>query len=142
MDRKMDAKALQEFLIGAFPQVAGDFVVEDVAPPKITVRMPVSDQHLRPGGTVSGPTLFALADVAMYLGILSAIGPEALAVTTNCAIDFMRKPAAGKDLLARAEILKLGRVLAVGAVRIYSDGVEEPVAQANLTYSIPPKRNA
>ncbi len=139
MDREMDADALQEFLIGAFPQVAGDFVVEDVAPPRITVRMPVGDRHLRPGGTVSGPTLFSLADVCMYLGILSAIGPKALAVTTNCAIDFMRKPAAGKDLIGKGEILKLGRSLAVGTVRIYSEGVSEPVAQANLTYSIPPK---
>jgi acyl-coenzyme A thioesterase PaaI-like protein len=68
------------------------------------------------------------------------IGPEALAVTTNCSIDFMRKPAAGRDLLAEARILKLGRALAVGDVLVYSEGAAEPVARATLTYSIPPRR--
>jgi len=76
--------------------------------------------------------------VAMYLAILARIGPVALAVTTNCAIDFMRKPAAGRDLLAEARVLKLGRALAVGDVMILSEGVEAPVARAGLTYSIPP----
>jgi uncharacterized protein (TIGR00369 family) len=81
-----------------------------------------------------------LADVAMYLAILARIGPVALAVTTNCSIDFMRKPAAGVDLLAEARVLKLGRTLAVGDVLVYSEGVAEPVARAGLTYAIPPKR--
>ena len=102
--------------------------------------MPVSDRNLRPGGTVSGPSMFGLADVSIYLAILAMIGPEALAVTTNCSIDFMRKPAAGRDLIARARILKLGRTLAVGDVLIFSEGEPEPVARAGLTYSIPPKR--
>jgi uncharacterized protein (TIGR00369 family) len=104
------------------------------------VRLPVAERHLRPGGTVSGPTMFALADVAIYLMILSRIGPVALAVTTNCAIDFLRKPPAGRDLVARARLLKLGRTLAVGDVLIHSDGADEPVARASLTYSIPPAR--
>jgi acyl-coenzyme A thioesterase PaaI-like protein len=82
--------------------------------------------------------MFALADVAIYLMILSRIGPVALAVTTNCAIDFLRKPAAGRDLIAEARLLKLGRVLAVGDVLIYSEGTADPVARASLTYSIPP----
>lgn len=82
--------------------------------------------------------MFALADVGMYLAILSRIGPVALAVTTNCAIDFMRKPAAGCDLLAEARLLKLGKVLAVGDVLIRSEGQEAPVARASLTYAIPP----
>jgi uncharacterized protein (TIGR00369 family) len=82
--------------------------------------------------------MFALADVAVYLAILSRIGPVALAVTTNCAIDFMRKPAAGRDLIGEARLLKLGRVLAVGDVLIRSEGEEAPVARAGLTYSIPP----
>jgi uncharacterized protein (TIGR00369 family) len=84
--------------------------------------------------------MFALADVAVYLAILAMIGPEALAVTTNCSIDFMRKPEAGRDLLGEARLLKLGRALAVGDVLLYSEGVAEPVARASLTYSIPPRR--
>ena len=77
--------------------------------------------------------------MAIYLAILSRIGPVALAVTTNCAIDFLRKPEAGRDLLAEARLLKLGRRLAVGDVLVFSDGVPEPVARAGLTYSVPPR---
>ena len=102
--------------------------------------MVVGEEHLRPGGTVSGPTMFSLADVGVYLAILARIGPKALAVTTNCSIDFMRKPAAGVDLLCDTVLLKLGRVLAVGDCRIYSEGDDRPVARASLTYSIPPER--
>ena len=138
MDLKMDADALQAFLGAEFPQVADDFVIEEVGPLRIRVRLVVAPRHLRPGGTVSGPTMFALADVAVYLAILAVIGPQALAVTTNCAIDFMRKPAAHTDLVATCRILKLGRVLAVGDVLIHSDGGAAPVARASLTYSIPP----
>ncbi|MEM7643096.1 MAG: PaaI family thioesterase [Pseudomonadota bacterium] len=135
---KMDAAALQDFLERDFAQVSNDFRMERVAEDGITVRLPVSEKHLRPGGTVSGPTMFALADVSVYLAILSRIGPVALAVTTNCSIDFMRKPAAGKDLLCDCKLLKLGRVLAVGDCLIHSDGSDAPVARATLTYSIPP----
>ena len=74
----------------------------------------------------------------MYLAILSRIGPVALAVTTNCSVDFMRKPAAGADLLAEARVLKLGRTLAVGDVLVFSEGGQAPVARAGLTYAIPP----
>lgn len=136
----MDAAALQAFLTRDFGQVASDFTVENVGPEGLVLRLKVADRHLRPGGTVSGPALFGLADVAMYLAILSRIGPVALAVTTNCSIDFMRKPEAGRDVLAQARLLKLGRVLAVGDVLMYSDGAADPVARAGLTYSIPPAR--
>ncbi|NEX48317.1 PaaI family thioesterase [Pseudotabrizicola algicola] len=135
----MDAAALQEFLQRDFGQVAGDFVVERVGAAGVTLRLRVAERHLRPGGTVSGPAMFGLADVAMYLAILSRIGPVALAVTTNCAIDFMRKPRAGVDLLAEARLLKLGRSLAVGDVLLFSEGGADPVARASLTYAIPPK---
>ncbi|MDT8329309.1 MAG: PaaI family thioesterase, partial [Roseovarius sp.] len=103
------------------------------------VRLVVADKHLRPGGTVSGPSIFALADVAVYLATLAMIGPKAMAVTTNCSIDFMRKPAAGADLVAECRLLKLGKLLSVGDVLIYSEGLEAPVARASLTYAIPPK---
>jgi uncharacterized protein (TIGR00369 family) len=121
-----------------FSQVADMFAVDDVRPDGIRLRLLHHERHLRPGGTVSGPAMFALADVAVYLAILSQVGPKALSVTTNCAIDFMRKPAAGLDLICDARILKLGRALAVGDCLIYSDGLDAPVARANLTYSIPP----
>lgn len=138
MTLKMDRDALHVFLQEAFPQVADDFDVDAVGENTITMRLRVDDRHLRPGGTVSGPSMFALADVAAYLLILAHIGPQALAVTTNCSIDFMRKPAAGVDVICEGRLLKLGRALAVTDVLIFSQGQAAPVARANLTYSIPP----
>ena len=138
----MDAAGLQAFLVRDFGQVAEDFTVEQADAEGVTLRLRVAARHLRPGGTVSGPAMFGLADVAMYLAILSRIGPVALAVTTNCAMDFMRKPQAGVDLLAQARVLKLGRSLAVGDVLLFSEGFAEPVARAGLTYAIPPKAAA
>ena len=96
-------------------------------------------RHLRPGNTVSGPTLFSLADVAFYAAVLTAVGPRALAVTTNCSIDFLRKSSADADLLAQARILKFGRRLVVGDVMIRRDGYSDVIARAGLTYSIPPR---
>jgi uncharacterized protein (TIGR00369 family) len=139
MGVQMDAAALMRFLAAEFPQTADDFLIEEVREMGVRVRMPVAERHLRPGGTVSGPSMFALADVSVYLAVLAMIGPKALAVTTNCAIDFMRKPAARTDLICDCRLLKLGRVLAVGECLIFSDGVEAPVARASLTYSIPPR---
>jgi uncharacterized protein (TIGR00369 family) len=138
MQLEMDAGALTAFLSRDFGQVAEEFAVERVGPEGLVLRLKVAERHLRPGGTVSGPAIFALADVAMYLAILARIGPVALAVTTNCAIDFMRKPAAGRDLLGQVRVLKLGRSLAVGDVLVFSEGQTEPVARASLTYAIPP----
>ncbi|NKX46241.1 PaaI family thioesterase [Roseicyclus persicicus] len=136
----MDVTALTRFLHDAFPQVAEDFAIEEVRENAIRVRLLTAERHLRPGGTVSGPSMFALADVSVYLAILAMIGPRALAVTTNCSIDFMRKPAAGADMICDCRILKLGRVLAVGECLLFSEGVEAPVARASMTYSIPPGR--
>ncbi len=140
MHLKMGLDELRAFLDAEFPQVADDFELLDVSPMHLVMRALVHDRHLRPGGTVSGPTIFALADVAVYLAILAMIGPEALAVTTNSSVDFMRKPAAGANLRAEARLLKLGKALAVGDVLIYSEGGDAPVARASLTYSIPPAR--
>jgi uncharacterized protein (TIGR00369 family) len=105
---------------------------------RLRLRMPVARRHLRPGGTVSGPSMFALADVSVYLAILAMIGPKALAVTTSCSIDFMRKPEAGADMICACRLLKLGRVLAVGECLLFSEGLQAPVARASLTYAIPP----
>lgn len=140
MSHAMDVEALTAFLARDFGQVAGDFLVEAVTPEGLRLRLKAQERHLRPGGTVSGPAMFGLADVAVYLAILSRIGPVALAVTTGCAMDFMRKPAAGRDLYAEVRLLKLGRTLAVADALIFSEGVAEPVARANMTYSIPPAR--
>lgn len=134
----MSGAELQAFFEREFPQAAAEFVIESVAPMRARVRLPVGEAHLRPGGTVSGPSMFGLADVGMYVAVLAMIGPRALAVTTNCAIDFMRKPPPGQDLIGEARLLKLGKSLAVGDVLIFSAHAPElPVARASLTYSIP-----
>lgn len=135
----MDRDALNAFLARDFPQVAGSYRVESVGPGGLVARLVVDEGHLRPGGTVSGPSMFALADLAIYCAILSRIGPVGLAVTTSASIDFMRKPVAGVDLLADCRVLKLGRVLAVADALIHSEGLDEPVARCSMTYSIPPK---
>jgi len=101
------------------------------------VTLPIGEQHLRPGGTVSGPVMMTLADCAGYLLILGLIGPVALAVTTNLNINFLRKPGLG-DLTAEATMLKLGKTLAIVELGLTSAGVEGPVAHSVLTYAIPP----
>ncbi|SLN35790.1 Thioesterase superfamily protein [Roseovarius albus] len=135
----MTIDELKAFLQSDFPQVSGEFTIEDLGEMRIRMRLNVSERHLRPGGTVSGPSIFALADVAVYLAVLAMIGPQGLAVTTSSSLDFMRKPVAGRDLIAECRLLKLGRVLAVGEVLVFSDGDDRPVARASMTYSIPPK---
>jgi len=139
-DLAMDQASLQAFLKTEFPQVSDDFIIEDVQPNLLRVRLVTSEQHLRPGGTVSGPAMFALADVSVYLAVLAMIGPKALAVTTNCSMDFMRKPVAERDVICECRLLKLGRVLAVGECMLFSEGRDAPVARASMTYSIPPQR--
>lgn len=139
---KMDREALERFLAAEFPQVVEEFSLVTVAPDRLVLALDTAERHVRPGGTVSGPAMFGLADVAFYLAVLARIGPEALTVTTNVAIDFMRKPPAGARLSCTARILKLGRTLAVGDALIEAPGLDGPVARASLTYAIPPKRRA
>lgn len=136
----MGPEALNAFIAAEFPQVSASYQVERVAPMEADVRLLAQDRHLRPGGTISGPSMFELADLAMYAVLLAMIGPVALAVTTNASIDFLRKPAAGRDLIGTARLLKLGKTLAVGDVMIRSEGAPEILARASLTYAIPPKR--
>ena len=102
------------------------------------LRHPIAQSDLRPGGTVSGPTLFAVADAALYMAILNEIGLKPLAVTTNLNINFLNKPDAQCDLIADCRLIKVGKRLIMGDVFIYSEGVEDPVAHATGTYSIPP----
>ena len=139
MQPKFTAAEMMEYLQEVFPQVRDDFAIDHLDGETVTMRLLTGERHLRPGGTVSGPSMFALVDVAMYIAVMSRIGRVALAVTTNCSIDFMRKPVAGQDLLGHVRVLKMGRVLAVGDVLIFSEGDRKPVARASLTYSIPPR---
>src|SRR5262245_94808 len=138
---KMDAAAIRRFLREEFPQVfsGDDLTIEHADGQTCLVRQRYSDSMLRPGGTVSGPTLMALADCAMYVVLLSAIGPVGLAVTTNLNINFLRKGAPGQDVLAEARLLKLGKRLAVGEVILLSGDSPDPIAHVTATYSIPNK---
>lgn len=133
---RLTAEKLQDFLKESFSQTAA--IVDSVGDHTATVRLKIGEQHLRPGGTVSGPTLMALADTATYVVILAEIGIVPLAVTTNLNSSFMRKPAADRDLIATANLLKLGKRLAVAEVKLYSEGSDDVLAHATLTYSIPP----
>lgn len=135
---KMDQQALTTLLHAEFPQLAQQFAIDALAPMQATVRLLNDDQHLRPGGTVSGPAMFALADVSVYLAIMAMIGPATLSVTTQGSIDFLRKPAAGVDLICRTRLLKLGRILAVGDCRIQAQDQDDILARASLTYAISP----
>jgi uncharacterized protein (TIGR00369 family) len=135
----MTADAIAKLLHKEFPQAFYDvcgLVIERVDYANIRVRRIFSEDFLRPGGTISGPTMMELADFAMYVAVFSAAGPQPLAVTTNLNINFLRKPAQA-DLIADAKLLKLGKRLAVGEVSILSDGNPEPVAHVTSTYSIP-----
>lgn len=138
MTLKLDKDAIQTFLDRDFGPLGADFRMDRVEESGITLRLKVNAFHLRPGNVISGPSMFALADVAVYLAILSRIGLVPMTVTTNCSIDFLRMAAADRDLLAEARVLKLGRTLAVGDVLLYSEGLPDPVARAGLTYAIPP----
>lgn len=138
-ETKLNAGDLTDYLAEVFPQMTDKIVIEALAPMEARVRYVVDEQDLRPGGTVSGPAMFTLADCAFYVATLAMVGKEALTVTTSATINFMRKPAPG-DLIGQARVLKLGRSLSVGDVMVFSDGMDTPVAHASLTYSIPPKR--
>jgi len=133
----MTLEEMRRFFATEFPQ--STVVIDAVDAGTARVRQRIGDGELRPGGTVSGPVLMATADSAMYAALLSMIGPVALAVTTSLHIDFLRKPPAGRDIVADARILKLGKRLAVGEVTLYSGETRDPVARASLTYSIPPR---
>jgi uncharacterized protein (TIGR00369 family) len=139
---KMNVAELEAYLAKEFPQAFGvnrPTIIEDVGQGSARVRLKADERHLRPGGTVSGPAMMALCDAAMYVAILAAIGPVALAVTTNLSINFLKKPSPG-DLIADCKLLKLGKRLAVGEVAIRSAGEEDLVAHCVATYSIPPDR--
>ncbi len=134
----MSGEEVTAFVLEVFPQsVEHGWKVERLDADGIAVSMAIGEQHLRPGGTVSGPAMFALADVTAYLLVLSNVGREALAVTTNVSINFLNKPAG--DLIAHGRLIKLGKRLAVCEIHIHNVTGEAMVAQASVTYSIPPR---
>jgi uncharacterized protein (TIGR00369 family) len=134
----MTAAEVEAFLRVELPHMFNDdLMIEHADGSTCRVRQRFRESMLRPGGTISGPTLMALADLTMYVVLLSAIGPVALAVTINLNINFLRKGAPGKDVLAEAKLLKLGRRLAVGEVNLLSGTSPDPIAHVTVTYSIP-----
>lgn len=136
----MTPDELDRFLAEYFPGAHGWTTIEHLARDRVRLRLPYKDEYLRPGGTVSGPTLMAVADTAAYYLVLANIGFTIHAVTTDLSIHFLRRPEP-RDVLAEASLLKLGRKLAVSDVRLYSDGQPEPVAQATVSYSVPSEKS-
>ena len=135
----MSIEELEAFRAAHFSQSDPlNMKIERLDETSMRVRMPVGQKDLRPGGTVSGPSLMFLCDAAFYLLVLSRIGPVPLAVTTNLNISFMRRPGP-VDVIGEARILKLGQRLAVGDMLLFSDGEDDPVAHCQMTYAIPPK---
>lgn len=134
----MTVEELQQMLDGSFPGTKLPYTVESITTTTTRLRQRIGVFDSRPGGTVSGPTLMALADCAAWMVIVGQIGPVTLSVTTSFHIDFFRRPEL-VDVVADATLLKLGKRLGVAEVALYSDGSEEMVAKAQVTYSIPPR---
>ena len=137
---RMTVEELRAFLDRDFAQIHSGgrtFEVLEVGPMSARLRMEYHERHLRPGGTISGPSMFALCDLALYVAILAQIGPVALAVTTNLNINFMRKPEP-RAMVAECRLLKLGKRIAVGEVSLFSEGSDDLLAHAVGSYSIPP----
>jgi uncharacterized protein (TIGR00369 family) len=137
----MNVKEMEAFLDREFPQIhvgGRIFTVEAVGWQTARLRCAYHERSIRPGGTISGPTIMALADLALYVAILGAIGPVGLTVTTSLNFNFLRKPA-GTDLIADCRLIKLGKRLAIGEVAVRAEGSDDLVAHATGTYSIPPR---
>jgi acyl-coenzyme A thioesterase PaaI-like protein len=137
--QRLSAAEITEFLEEVFPGTMERFRIEEVTPMHARVRSPFNQYQLRPGGTISGPTLMTTADTAMWVALLGMIGREPLSVTSHLSIDFLRKPEP-RDVIGFATIHKIGKKLAVGDVLMYSEGEEAPCARASVTYAIPSAR--
>ena len=128
-------EAIAEFMAAAFPSAR--FSIVEARSKSATIRRPVTEHDIRPGGTVSGPTLMALADTALYVAIHATLGITPDAVTSSMNATFLRRPVADKDLVAVCKLLKIGRSLAVGEVTLFSEGIDDPVAHVVGTYALP-----
>lgn len=129
---------LTDFFDQGFP--GHPYVVDAIGNMGSRVTCKVSERDIRPGNSISGPTMMTLADVALYAAILGEIGLVPLTVTTNLSFNFMRKPPAGHNIYAECRLLKVGKVQAVGEMSIYSEAFSEPVCHAVGTYAIPADR--
>ena len=129
---------ISAFMALEFPQTK--CVVETVNENGATLSHEIGINELRPGGTVSGPVMMAVADVAIYVAILGRIGIVPLTVTTSLTINFLRKPSASARIIAECTLMKVGRTLIIGEVSLYSEGSDDIVAHVVGTYSVPPKR--
>jgi uncharacterized protein (TIGR00369 family) len=136
----LDAKRIEALIDAHFPQIHADgrlLTIEEAGLRRAKVRMAIHDRHIRSGGTVSGPSMFTLADFSVYVAIISALGEDGIhAVTTNLNINFLAKPEP-RDLISVVRLIRLGRRLAVGEAQIYSDGLPDMVAHAIATYALP-----
>lgn len=126
------------FMAAEFP--SAKFTIEHVGDNGSILAHEIGPDELRPGGTVSGPVLMSIADVALYVAILGRIGIVPLAVTTSLNINFLRKPSAKARIIAECRLIKVGRTLIVGEVSLYSEGDSDLVAHVVGTYALPPKQ--
>lgn len=136
----LDRAEMEAFLDEVFPEIhhgGRSVAIEAVGYGTCRLRLVYHPRHVRPGGTLSGPAMMMLADLALYVAVLSVAGRVALAVTTNLSINFLRKPDKA-DLIAECRLLKAGKRLCVGEVTLFSEAGDEPVAHVTGTYSIPP----
>lgn len=136
MELKMSVLELKNFLKVEFPQMVDEFEIVDITQNRTILSLQTENRHLRPGDTVSGPTIFALCDVSSYVNLLATLGPVKQSVTTNCSIDFMRRPKAG-ILYCDSKVLKMGRRLAVLDGLVYSEKIDNlPIARFSMTYAL------
>jgi len=126
---------IARFMADAFP--GSSFEIVDTADRSATIRRPVTAADTRPGGTVSGPTLMALADTALYVAIHATVGITPHAVTSNLNINFLRRPAGDRAVVAVCKLLRVGRTLVVGEVTLFSEGLGDPVAHVVGNYTLP-----
>ena len=138
----LNQQQITDLLLQHFPQIQDEISIDSLNDQEATVRLSVNNRHLRPGNTVSGPSMFLLADVAAYIAILAQVGARTQAVTTSAHMDFLRKPQAQADIIATTKVLKIGKQLAVVDVYLYSENDDNMVARAAMTYSLPPMPQA
>ena len=137
MKLQFSISELSSYLDEVFPQVVNRYRIVDLQQGYARVIQNITQENLRPGGTVSGPTIFSLVDIGMYILLLAHIGKEPLAVTTNCSIDFLKKPTMDEDLFADCNLLKLGKTLVVGEVLVKSSEKKALLARSSITYYRP-----
>ena len=137
MKLQFSISELSSYLDEVFPQVVNRYRIVDLKQGYARVIQNITQENLRPGGTVSGPTIFSLVDIGMYILLLAHIGKEPLAVTSNCSIDFLKKPTKNEELVADCNLLKLGKTLVVGEVLVKSSLKEDLLARSSITYCRP-----